>query len=247
MRGKKKWYVLHRWLGLLVSLQLLAWSAGGFMFSILDIDDVRGDADRTNTPAAAIDPSTIRLSPAEALAVAGAGGVNVNELSSLRLRSRFGRSVYELFDIKDRPAGAVDAETGEWRSRITETQARQAALDDFAPSATVTSVTLIEKNAPLEFRGGLLPVYQVVLDHPKNPHYYVCPVTGEVLKRRNRPWRLFDFFWMLHIMDYGERDNFNHWLLTSFSVLAILTSVSGLMLWSWRVPKLIRRSNRKLS
>ena len=73
-------------------------------------------------------------------------------------------------------AGAVDAETGEWHSRITESQARQVALADFAPTATVTSVTLIEENTPLEFRGGLLPVYQVVLDHPKNPHYYVCPV-----------------------------------------------------------------------
>ena len=243
MRWKKNWYVLHRWLGLLVSLQLLAWSTGGFMFSILDIENVRGNADRTNTPAATIDPSAIRLSPAEALAVAGAGGVNVSEL---RLRSRFGRSVYEFFDIEDRPVGAVDAETGEWHSRITESQARQVALDDFAPSATVTSVTLIEENTPLEFRGGLLPVYQVILDHPKNPHYYVCPVTGEVLKRRNRPWRLFDFFWMLHIMDYGERENFNHWLLTSFSVLAILTSASGLVLWSWRVPKLIRRRKREL-
>ena len=142
MRWKKNWYVLHRWLALLVSLQLLAWSVGGFMFSILDIDDVHGDVDRTDTPAATIDPSTIRLLPVEALAVAGAGGVNVSELSSLRLRSRFGRSVYEFFDIKDRPAGAVDAETGEWHSRITESQARQTALDDFAPTATVTSVSL---------------------------------------------------------------------------------------------------------
>ena len=91
------------------------------------------------------------------------------------------------------------------------------------------------------------PRIEFVLDHPKNPHYYVCPVTGEVLKRRNRPWRLFDFFWMLHIMDYRGRDDFNHLLLTSFSVLAILTSVSGMVLWSWRVPKWFRRSNTKLS
>ena len=87
-----------------------------------------------------------------------------------------------------------------------------------------------------------MPVYQVILDHPKHPHLYVSPVTGAVLKRRNRPWRIFDFLWMLHIMDYRGRENFNHWLLTAMSVLAILTAASGLALWAWRVPR--RRKRR---
>lgn len=86
-----------------------------------------------------------------------------------------------------------------------------------------------------------MPVYRVVLDHPKQPHIYVCPITGEILKRRNKLWRIFDFFWMLHIMDYGERENFNHWLLTAMSVLAITTSTSGLILWWWRLPRLSPR------
>ena len=77
-----------------------------------------------------------------------------------------------------------------------------------------------------------MPVYRVILDHPKKPHIYVSPVTGEIITRRNRPWRLFDFFWMLHIMDYGERESFNHLLLTFMSLLAITTSASGLVLWS---------------
>ena len=43
MSWKKRWYVAHRWIALLVGLQLLSWSIGGFMFSILDLDDVHGD------------------------------------------------------------------------------------------------------------------------------------------------------------------------------------------------------------
>ncbi len=93
----------------------------------------------------------------------------------------------------------------------------------------------------VEFRGGRIPVYQVILDHPKRPHNYVCPLTGEVLKRRNNLRRIFDFFWMLHIMDYGAREDFNHWLLTGTSVLAIMTSASGLALWWWRRPRWLRR------
>ena len=32
----------HRWLGLIVSIQLLMWTASGLFFSIPDITDVRG-------------------------------------------------------------------------------------------------------------------------------------------------------------------------------------------------------------
>jgi len=36
-------YLAHDWIGLSVSLQLLAWNLGGFIFSVLDIDEVHGD------------------------------------------------------------------------------------------------------------------------------------------------------------------------------------------------------------
>jgi uncharacterized iron-regulated membrane protein len=116
-------------------------------------------------------------------------------------------------------------------------RSKVVALADFAPEAAVLSVTLLEGEPPIEYRGGAMTVYQVILDHPKKPHIYVSPVTGDVLKRRNRLWRVFDFFWMLHIMDYRNRDDINDWLLTTMSLLAILTSASGLVLWWWRVPR----------
>ena len=78
----------------------------------------------------------------------------------------------------------------------------------------------------------------MTLDHPREPHIYVSAITGKVTKRRNKLWRTFDFFWMLHIMDYRNRENINHWLLSGMSILAILTSVSGLVLWWWRIPRI---------
>ena len=47
MKWRKNLYFVHRWIALLVSLQLLAWSVGGFTFSILDIDNVHGDWERS--------------------------------------------------------------------------------------------------------------------------------------------------------------------------------------------------------
>jgi hypothetical protein len=53
-------------------------------------------------------------------------------------------------------------------------------------------------------------------------------------------WRVFDFFWMLHIMDYGERENFNSPLLITASVVGWVLAVTGIwlvVLWLMRRKK----------
>lgn len=234
MHWKKNWYFVHRWLSLVVGVQLLAWSVGGFMFSILDIDNVHGDFEKNDQTPIAIRAEQIAVSPAEALKLAKK--LNDTPVTSLRLRERFGRTVYECFDEKNKPIGAIDAQTSEVLAEITEEEARLAAMNDFKPEAEISSLKYLEGEPPLEYRKNPMPVYQVILDHPKRTHLYISPVTGEVIKRRNRPFRIFDFFWMLHIMDYRERDNFNHLLLTTMSIFAILTSLTGLVLWWYRIP-----------
>ena len=238
MKWNRNLYFLHRWVGLVVGLQLLAWSSGGFMFTILDIDNVHGDFEKRVEPPPAVRIDRIMVSPGDAISEAYkslSAGVGVSRVS---LRERFDRTVYELFDLEGKPLGAVDASTGEFIAEVSEAKIRAAALADFLPNAPILTLERLEGEPPLEFRGGPMPVYRVTFDHPKHTNLYISPVTGKVLKRRNRPWRIFDFFWMLHIMDYGQRSDFNHWLLTGASVLAITTSATGLAIWfvRWRRP-----------
>jgi uncharacterized iron-regulated membrane protein len=234
MPWKKYLYAAHRWVALIAGVQLLLWSLGGLMFSVLHIDNVHGDHERRFVPPPPVRMENVLLSPGEALALAESAGAASGGVSRASLRERRGRTVYEFFDAKGRPLGAVDAATGEVLLRVSEEEAKRAALDDFTEGHTVRSVEFLESEAPLEFRGGAMPVYRVTMEHPKNPRLYVSPVTGDVLARRNAPWRIFDFFWMLHIMDYGGREDFNHPLLTVMSALAVLTAATGLVLWGWR-------------
>ncbi|NOX58248.1 MAG: peptidase M4 [Planctomycetes bacterium] len=239
MHWKKKTYLVHRWLGLIISLQLLAWSVGGLVFSVLDIETVRGNNDRTTPAPATIDPSAGILSPDEAIALAKQtlGDVEVVELV---LRSNGDQLVYEVLGSDRAPLAVVDANDSRVVTDIGAERANRIAIADFRFPSKVASVDLIHDEAPLEYRGKRLPAYRVILDHENAPHLYVCAVTGDVLARRNDVWRVFDFFWMLHIMDYGERDDFNHWLLTAASALAVATSASGILLWVIR----LRRNKR---
>ena len=235
--SKKRWYFLHRWLGLVVSVQLLAWSVGGFTFSVLPIGEVRGEGDAVEQDTEGLTVHDELIHPAAAVLAATSSGIPERDVAAVVLKHRLGRSVYIVQDADRQPLGVVDAETGALASPITESDAVLVAASDFAPGASVLSVDLLEGQPPLEYRGNPMPVYRVILDHAKKPHIYVSPMTGEVVKRRNRLWRIFDFFWMLHIMDYGQRDSFNHWLLTTMSLLAVLTSASGMALWCYRLPK----------
>lgn len=244
MRWKQNCYTLHRWVGLIVGLQLLAWSLGGFTFSILSIANVRGEMDLHEKSPPSLRLNSVRLTPGDAAEVASKSGLSAGSFTEVRLRERADRTVYEFLGKEGKALGAVDAVTGEFLVRVSREEAKAVALSDFAPEASVVSVILLEGEPPIEYRGGAMPVYQVILDHPKDPHIYVSPITGEVLKRRNKIWRIFDFFWMLHIMDYSGRNNFNHWLLTTMSVLAILTSASGLVLWWWRIGWPVRSRRR---
>ena len=82
-----------------------------------------------------------------------------------------------------------------------------------------------------EFRGRSLPIYKISTDTKDDINIYVNPMTGDIAAIRSDSWRVWDFLWALHIMDYQDRDNINNLLLKFFSVLALISSVTGIILF----------------
>ena len=56
-------------------------------------------------------------------------------------------------------------------------------------------------------------------------------MTGDIAAIRSDSWRVWDLLWALHIMDYQDRDNINNFLLKIFSVLALVSSITGIVLF----------------
>jgi uncharacterized iron-regulated membrane protein len=231
MKPRKAAYLAHRWLGLIISLQLLAWSLGGLVFSVLDIDMVRGErgaADHTSQPFdLPLDAAPLRAIVDAARLVAPTGAL-------LELRDRGLGLRWIVFDHEHQPLASLDPKTGVALPPLTSEQAAALAVRDRRARVTPASTELIDSDPPGEYRGKPRPAYRVALEGDERITLYIHALTGDVTARRNTQWRIFDFFWMLHIMDYKERENFNHWLLTSASVLAVVTAASGLVLWGWR-------------
>ncbi|RVU40260.1 PepSY domain-containing protein [Rheinheimera riviphila] len=209
------WRTFHLWLSLLLSLQLLAWFGSGLVMSILPIDEVRGDHLRAPVPP--INWQLAKMCPAQLPAHTG----------GLSLRQRGEMPVYQLdHDGKLQFFNALD---GSALPPLTEPELRVMAQQSYNGTGTIHSAQLIDE-LPLEARGLPTPVWQVQFNDTDNTVFYLEPTLGQVLRVRTDNWRLFDFVWMLHIMDYDERDDFNHGLLIASSALALLFTISGLVL-----------------
>jgi len=147
-------------------------------------------------------------------------------VTELRLKNFLGQAVYEVTGANG--IALFSAETGTRISPINKEQAREVAKSDFSGSDKINDIERLT-NPPHEYRGAS-PVWRVSFDDDLNTRIYVSPDTGEVSARRNKVWRLYDFFWMLHIMDYGEREDFNNPLIRAASATGLLFALSGLVL-----------------
>ncbi len=226
--------ILHRWLGPIVGVQLFFWTISGFYFSWHKIEEVRGE-DLMTEPET-ISPGEVDLaSPEKALANLKSLHPEIEVIEKFALRSLLGKPVYEIAYLSE--GGEIqfalaDARTGNLRLPLNQKEAVALARSGFQPEAAVRQVDFVEKDeAGSEYRGRPLPAYRISFEHPSNMRYYVSVNPGRITARRNGTWRIFDFLWMLHTMDYQERDNFNNLLLKTFSILGITTILSGFLLW----------------
>ena len=90
---------------------------------------------------------------------------------------------------------------------------------------------LKEAERGAEYRGRALPLYKITTDSEDGINIYVDSLTGGIVAIRSDSWRAWDLLWALHIMDYQDRDNINNLLLKIFSILALVSSITGVLLF----------------
>lgn len=221
---------LHRWLGLIIGLQVVAWSVGGVYFAWNDIRDVRGDSLRLEGPPPAMDLAGVRM-------------ISDPDVRSLRLIRRGDRLSWEVGNA-DGTHRYLDASTHEALSPLTEDGARKTIAREIRTVAGVSSTSWIAADPPLEYREKPLPAWCIELADGAGTRVYVDASSGAIAAIRSDSWRRWDFLWGLHIMDYRGRDDMHHPLLLGAAALAFLASTTGLLLWAGRLVVRIRRRHR---
>ncbi len=206
---------IHNWLGLLLGAQVLLWMASGAVMTLFAIELVRGE-----THALERYPPEL---PAQAYASPGGIVAQAPWATEITLKYFMGQPVYVA--TGRRGSALFYANTARQISPLKEADARAVARQDFIGRGEIASVRLLGE-APREC-GCEAPVWRVEFDDDLLTRIYVSPQTGAIEARRNRIWRIYDFFWMLHIMDYSERENFNNPLVQAASVTGLLFALTG--------------------
>jgi uncharacterized iron-regulated membrane protein len=223
----------HRWLGVILGIQFLFWTIGGLYFSWSNMDEVHGDHQKAH-----IHPLTgdIKLVNPQDILTKIKQKDTVKFVMGMQLIQILEKPVYQIIYSKEHDRGKkiqlADAETGNLRPQLSKEEAVEIAQKSFSDDAKIEQVEyLTTTNEHHEYREQPLPAYAVTFVHPSKTTVYVSSTLGTVQKFRNNKWRIFDFFWMLHTMDYKNRDNISNWLLRAFSIFGLFTLSSGFVLF----------------
>ncbi|SOC80939.1 PepSY-associated TM region [Salinimicrobium sediminis] len=221
----------HRYLGLFLGLQFIMWTVSGLYFSWTDIDEIHGDQYR-NTNMVHANFSGLQ-SPSE---------LNPGtEIHAVELKEIAGEPYYWI-----NHGILQNAKTGEIKQEISQEEALAVADKHMMEGLKIENIEKITSTGKHhEYRSGPLPAYVISYDTPENIRAYVHSITGSFQTLRHRDWRWFDFLWMTHTMDYEGRDDFNNFVLRAFSLLGLITVLSGFVLWYISSPTVRKVINPK--
>jgi uncharacterized iron-regulated membrane protein len=223
---------MHRYLGVLLGIQFLFWTIGGLYFSWSNMDEIHGDFQKKGAPQYRADLTFV--SPSIALQNLKTK-VNIDSVLNVALIDILGKPTYRiefLHGEHHKMFQLADAQTGALRGPLSILEATALAKQQYNGEPMVKSIEEIKDvNGYHEYRENPLPAVAITFEKPIETTVYVATELGIVTKYRNDKWRIFDFLWMLHTMDYQSRDNIGNWLLRAFSVFGLFTICSGFTLY----------------
>ena len=229
-------YKLHKWLGVFVGLQVLIWLASGLYMVVVDIDFIHGDPLVRNMPQAVALPDASQLSVATLRN-------RYPEATRIGFRPVMGKTHFTVTTPDDRYL--LEPLSGRLISPLDEETAREIAKFHFNGDAAISRASLIASNPPMEIQSRRLPLWRIDFDDRFSTSFYVDPYTGSLATRRHQYWRIFDFMWMLHIMDYKERSNAHNALLIAAEVTGLVLAITGVWLLFYRFGR--RRRSQAVS
>ena len=204
--------LFHKYLSLVISIQLLLWTISGIYFAFNKIELVRWEQYLIEQKVSKLNLKEVESS---------FSGKNVNFVRRLdewiiKVETDSG---FSYTDLQGQNLDELNAE------EVREVVRQSTNL------IPLMAQRIDKPEIRAEFRGRNLPIFKVATSTTDNINVYVDAFTGEVTAIRSDSWRIWDFLWGAHIIDYSERENINNFLIKILSILALISSLSGIVLF----------------
>jgi len=204
----------HKYLSFFISIQLLLWTISGIYFAFNKIENVRGEQYRLQSP------SNYSFKNIE---------FEIPEATSAVVKKRLDKTIVAA---STKAGMRYFDEAGDPLKKISFDEAKKIVVKNtLLKPIAVEEINESKKGS--EYRGRQLPIYKVITHNANNKEInaYLNIFSGDIVAIRSAQWRIWDLMWGFHIMDWQERDNIDNMLLKIFSVLALISSLSGILLF----------------
>jgi hypothetical protein len=226
---KRALIFVHRWLGVVLCLLFLLWFPSGFVMMYWDYPSVR-PADRL-AHQTALDPATIKFSPAEAAAKA-----EIEAPGSIRLTTFAGRPVYRFGGRGD--SAVVYADTGDEQVEVTQDDVATIAQmwsGQSVKAARVESVEIADQWTLQDRIRDLQPLWK--FSWPDGQQLYVSQASGDVIQYTTSASRIGAYFGAIpHWLYFTPlRRNGPAWnkVVVWSSGIATISAILGMVIGVW--------------
>jgi uncharacterized iron-regulated membrane protein len=226
MKTRRRLRRYHIWLGWIIGLPILAWTVSGLVMVARPIEEVRGEGLLREAPplAPAAAPVPPRIGP--------------RPVASLILEQRADGPKW-VVRYADGGARLADPASGRLLPPLTAADAARTVAARYTGKASIAAVDRTSAgDPPLDLRRAVAAWRVTMSDGTR---FYLNAATGEILARRTRFWRIYDFMWGLHIMDLKTREDTHNPLVIGLGAVALVTTILALAL----LPMTIRGRRRR--
>ena len=220
---------LHKWVALFVGIQLLLWTVSGLVFTLLDPKNVSGEL-LASPPAMPTLSAEVTLSD-PTVWMGTYANRSVHEVS---LRPLDDDWVYRIVH-----EGGIELRRAEDGALVVidAAGARRLARNHYQGEGRLVGVQYLAESTLETREAGA--TWRATFDDPDGTSLYFSADDGALVAARSDTWRVFDFFWMLHTMDYAGRDDFNNPLVILVTSASLWIGVTGVLLlfrvFQWNV------------
>ena len=213
---------VHKWLSLIVGLQLLVWLGTGLYFNLMDHTKASGNEFRVHSH------HDGNIADFNLIPVSEINSESPLEVKLIWVLHRpYYHFIYEKgqHSYQKQESKLFDATTGK-RFNLSKEQILTLALNSYSGSGDLTTPVLTQPPFS-DYVSQQNLMWQVDVKDENSTTVYLDSTTGQILRHANDDFRLKDLMMMLHFMDYGKSGGFNHWWIIALAFATLFLSITG--------------------
>ncbi|WP_235838632.1 PepSY domain-containing protein [Cognaticolwellia aestuarii] len=226
---------IHKWVSLLIGLQVFIWVLSGLIFNVIDHNKARGNAYRQAISTKQNIIAEKDLLPVESILAAYPDTIELSQTTLLSKPYYLLTKEQALYQHFANTYQLVNAISGEL-TIVDKQLATDIAKASYNGPGNITSTTLLTGNIA-DFTKQKNPSWQVNFSDKLQTSVYVEQGSGRLVGHSNSDKRFANFFFMLHFMDYNHEGSFNNVQIIFFAFVTLWLTLSGLV-WAIHLLRL---------